>query len=239
MGINTPAHAPSAGAHGVGGDRDAAGIRSLLRYGVVVGPFYLALGVIQGIVRDGFDFSRHALSHLANGPGGWVQTANFVLSGLMVVAAAVGVARALRPQSRAASWFLGAFGVSMIAAAVFPADPVGGFPPGTPEGLPTTVSTVGVLHFMAGGLGFLALAISCFVMAVAMSRRQESLLARVSFISGLAVVGGFFGPMAIPGFPAGVAGIWFAVVVGWAWLAFTSIRLSRAVPAPSRSSRDG
>ena len=52
--------------------RGAAGTRSLLRYGVLVGPFYLALGVIQGLVRDGFDFARHPLSVLANGPGGWV-----------------------------------------------------------------------------------------------------------------------------------------------------------------------
>src|SRR6476619_3405321 len=80
-------------------------IRSLLRCGVVVGALYLAVGVIQGFVRDGFDFRRHALSHLANGPGGWVQTANLAVCGLMVSGAAIGIARAL--QSRAAGWLLG------------------------------------------------------------------------------------------------------------------------------------
>jgi hypothetical protein len=206
----------------------AAGTRALLRWGVVVGPFYLAVGLIQALVRDGFDFGRHPLSLLSNGPGGWVQTANFLLSGLMVVAAAIGFARVLRPHTRAASWILGFFGTSMIAAAVFPADPVDGFPPGTPEGFPTTVSTPGMLHFVFGGLGFLALAVSCFVVAVAMSRRKEPGMARLSFLSGLAVVGGFFGPMVIPGFTAGIAGIWFAVVVGFAWLALTSLHLRRA-----------
>ena len=53
------------------------------------GPFYLAVGLIQALLRDGFDLARHPLSVLANGPGGWVQTANFVLTGLMVLAAAV------------------------------------------------------------------------------------------------------------------------------------------------------
>ena len=52
---------------------------------MLAGPFYLALGLIQALVRDGFDFARHPLSVLANCPGGWVQTANFVLTGVLVV----------------------------------------------------------------------------------------------------------------------------------------------------------
>jgi len=205
-----------------------AAARSPLRYGVVVGPFYLALGLIQAWVRDGFDLSRHALSHLANGPGGWVQTANFALSGLMVVAAAAGFARALRPRGRAASWLLGAFGVSMIVAAAFPADPVDGFPVGTPDGMPTTVSTTGLVHFMAGGLGFLALAASCIATAFAVRRRGAApAVAWLSLLAGFAVIGGFVGPMVIPGVPGGVVGIWFAVVAGWTWLALMSVHLSR------------
>jgi hypothetical protein len=34
----------------------------LLRWGVVAGPFYLAVGLIQALVRDGFDLARHPLS---------------------------------------------------------------------------------------------------------------------------------------------------------------------------------
>src|SRR5262249_41415299 len=90
----------AAGAGESGFDQRAATTRSLLRCGVIAGPFYLAVGLAQAFVRDGFDFKRHALSHLANGPGGWVQTANFVLSGLMVIAAAIGFARTLGPRSR-------------------------------------------------------------------------------------------------------------------------------------------
>lgn len=215
------------------------GSRSLLRWGLVVGPFYLTVGLVQAFVRDGFDLGRHPLSLLANGPGGWVQTANFVLSGIMVIAVAIGIARALRPQSRATAWFLGAFGASMIVAAIFPADPVDGFPVGTPLGYPTTVSTPGLIHFIAGGLGFLALAVSCFAAAVAMSRRSLSWMARLSFVAGLAVILGFFSPMILPGIAVGTVGIWFAVVVGWAWLALVSAHLAgddrpRAAEQPPR-----
>jgi hypothetical protein len=73
----------------------------------------------------------------------------------------------------------------------------------------------------------MTLAAACFVVARAMSRRKESPLARLSFICGLVVVIGFFAPVAIPGGSAGIAGIWLAVVVGWAWLAVTSTHLAR------------
>lgn len=204
-----------------------SGARSLLRYGVLAGPFYLVVGLVQVFVRDGFDLARHPLSLLANGPGGWVQTANFVLTGLMVLAAAVGFGRVLRPQSRAVGWFLGAFGASMLVAALFPADPVDGFPVGTPEGPPTSISTTGLVHFIAAMLGFVSLAVSCFLAARAMSHRSKPSLSRLSLFSGLAVVLGFFGGAALSSSPAGVLGIWFSVIVGWVWLAVLSLHLGR------------
>jgi hypothetical protein len=69
--------------------------RSLLGYGVLAGPFYIGVSLAQALTRNGFDLTRHEWSLLANGPGGWVQVLNLVLSGLMVVAAAAGFRRAL------------------------------------------------------------------------------------------------------------------------------------------------
>jgi len=109
---------------------DATATNRLLGLGVLAGPIYLVVGIAQALLRDGFVFARHPLSVLANGPGGWVQTANFVVTGLMVVATAVGFRRALGPRSGAVSLFLGAFGASMLVAAVFRADPMDGFPVG-------------------------------------------------------------------------------------------------------------
>ena len=203
-----------------------AATRRLLGYGVLAGPFYLAVGVAQGLLRDGFDFARHPLSVLANGTGGWVQTANFVLTGLMVIAAAAGFRRALTPEGRATSLLLGVFGAGMIVAAVFRADPVDGFPVGTPPGMPSTISTSGLLHFAAGGLGFISLAASCLFAVRAMSRRGARSMARLSFVSGLVILVGFFGGFILP-IDSPVLGIWIAVVVGWAWLAIMSRHLAR------------
>jgi hypothetical protein len=197
----------------------------LLRCGMVAGPCYLAVGVGQGLVRDGFDFARHPLSVRANGPGGWIQTANFVVTGLLVLAAAAGFRRALGPKSRGVTWFLGLYGVAMIAAAVFPADPVDGFPPGTPLGFPTSISTTGLVHFISGALAFTFLAVSGFCAAWTMWRRGMPSLAILSLVSGLIVVLGFFGGIVLP---VGILGIWAAVVVGWVWLMVMSMWMMRS-----------
>lgn len=214
-------------------DRHAAVTRALLGYGMLVGPFYLAVGLLQALLRDGFDLSRHALSQLANGPWGWVQTANFTLSGLMVIAAAIGARRVLGRPGRSVSLALGAYGGGMLAAAVFPADASLGFPPGTPEGYPTTLSTAGAMHFVAGAFTFAALAASGFLAARVMAKRQATALARLSFVAGLVVAIGFFGGVAISSLPSGILGIWVAVVVGWAWLAIFSRHLYRVSPDPN------
>src|SRR5215218_2154732 len=126
-------------------DRGRAVTKSLLGWGVVAGPFYLIVGLAQALLVPGFDLSRHALSLLLLGPLGWIQAANLVLTGLMVLAAAVGFARLLPGRrGRWAGVLLGLYGVSLFAAAIFPPDPTGGFPPGGADA--TTASMSGLLH---------------------------------------------------------------------------------------------
>jgi hypothetical protein len=69
----------------------------------LAGPVYVGVSVAQAVTRDGFDMTRHEWSLLADGPGGWVQVVNFIVTGLMVTAAAVGHSRAM-PIGTAARW---------------------------------------------------------------------------------------------------------------------------------------
>lgn len=207
----------------VEGDRANSITPLLLGCGVVAGPLYLAVGLAQALTREGFDLARHPLSILANGPGGWIQVANLAITGLMVIAASVGIGRTV-PKSRVATWALAVFGLGMVVSAIFRADPMDGFPPGTPEGIPTAISSSGLMHFAAGGVSFLALAISGLAMAWTMRRRGASGLALLSLVSGLTVLVGFFGGMALQ---LGVWGIWAAVVMGWIWLSGLSFTLRR------------
>lgn len=90
-------------------DGRAAVSRSMLGWGVVAGPFYLALGMILALTRDGFDLSRHALSLLTLGENGWLHILNLALTGIMVVVAGWGLLRAVEGRGRGA-------GIAVIVA---------------------------------------------------------------------------------------------------------------------------
>jgi Protein of unknown function (DUF998) len=85
---------------------------ALLACGAVAGPLYVGVALLQVLTRDGFDLRRHPLSLLSLGDLGWVQIANFVVSGLLAIAFAVGSRRVLHP-GRAGTWgplLLGLYG---------------------------------------------------------------------------------------------------------------------------------
>jgi Protein of unknown function (DUF998) len=152
---------PRAGAAGT------SATRALLAGGVVAGPLFILVGLLQAFTREGFDLRRHPLSLLSNGDLGWIQITNFVVTGLLFTGAAVGMRRVLHP-GRGGTWgplLIGAVGVGMVAAGVFVADPADGFPPGTPPGRPDTLSWHSGLHFLVAGLAYLALIAASFVFA--------------------------------------------------------------------------
>src|SRR5262245_29655305 len=65
--------------------------RLLLICGVALAPLFYILAVGQILTRPGFDIRRHIISMLALGDQGWIQTANFEITGLLAVTCAVGV----------------------------------------------------------------------------------------------------------------------------------------------------
>ncbi|HEY2220917.1 DUF998 domain-containing protein [Actinomycetospora sp.] len=216
-------------------DRTAAITRSLLGYGLVAGPVYVVVGLTQAFTRDGFAPARHDLSLLANGPLGWIQIANFVVSGLMTVAAAVGMSRALRvlgggPGTVWGPRLVGLYGAGLVAAGVFVADPMNGFPAGTPDGPPTTLTVGGVGHLVAGGIGFLGLIAGALVLARHYAALRQSRTAWFSRITGVLFLVAFLGVASGSANPAVVLGFWVAVILAWTWLAVVSLDLYRRTP---------
>lgn len=138
----------------------------LLACGIVAGPLFLTVGLTQAFTRDGFDLSRHPLSLLSLGDLGWVQIANFVVTGALFIACAVGMRRVLRP-GRGGTWgprLVGALGAGLVMAGVFVADAGAGFPPGAPAGAPQ-ISWHGVLHEVGFVLSTLGMLAGCLVFA--------------------------------------------------------------------------
>lgn len=78
-------------------DRETSVTRSLLGYGVIAGPVYVAVSLAQALTRDGFDLTRHSWSLPANGDLGWIHIADFMVTAAATLACAVGLRRALGP----------------------------------------------------------------------------------------------------------------------------------------------
>jgi hypothetical protein len=211
-------------------DSAAAVTRSMLGWGVVAGPFYLIVGLILALTREGFDLARHPLSALMLGDGGWMHTINLALSGVMVCVAGVGMARA---AARGTGIGVGVYGLAMVASAIFPPDPMPGFPPGQDGATAPSVS--GLLHFAFGGIGFVAFAVAAFLLGRWLIRHGERDRAVWSRTAAVVILVGFVGGAALG--PAGMAGIWLAVVIGFAWLLLASVRLYREVPHPDVARR--
>jgi hypothetical protein len=214
-----------------GFDRAAAVTRSLLGYGVLSGVFYLVVGIVLGLTRTGFDFSRHALSLLTLGDYGWLQRANLVITGAMVIAAAVGFRRALEgpPRARSTSNLLTVYAACLVGSGIFTPDPMRGFPPGSSDGQATLS---GILHLAFGAVGFVALALAAFTLGRWYARNDEPRLAAGSRISAWIILAGFVIGAALAAQTAGVVALWISVVVGWAWFAAVSIDMYKRVPHP-------
>ncbi|MFJ9701959.1 DUF998 domain-containing protein [Streptomyces fradiae] len=188
--------------------------------GVAAGPLFLVAGIAQGLTRDGFDFTRHAISQLALGEAGWIQTASFLLAGVLLVAGAAGLRRALRGGPGAA-WgpaLIGVFGISFWAAAFFPADAGAGFPAGSPDA--TVMSGHGGVHMAAGMVGYLALCAAFLVLARPLAARGLRGWAVASRVAPVLVLAGFAASAAsVLAFTAGAG-------LGLLWLSAVTARLA-------------
>jgi hypothetical membrane protein len=204
---------------------------ALLACGVVAGPFYVVIGVMQMLFREGFDLSRHPLSVLSNGSLGWIQIANFLVSGALTVACAVGLRRALAPGrgARFGPLLVGVYGAGVFLNGLFRADPVDGFPPGTPLGPPTTMSWQGATHFLIGAIAFFSLIAACFVLARRFFGEQRRGWAIYSVATGVLFLAGFLALPATGNSPAG--SIFFAVTIlaAWTWLTALAATLRRTL----------
>src|SRR5258708_128612 len=108
--------------------------KSLLGHGVLAGPLYVIVVLAQALLRPGFNLAHDDASLLSNGSLGWIQIANFLVTGAMVIACGIGMRRALT-GGRSALWgplLIGVYRLRLIPARIFLAAPIYGFPPRTP-----------------------------------------------------------------------------------------------------------
>lgn len=203
----------------------------LLSAGIVAGPLYIIVGLLQMAVRPGFDIRRHPLSLLSDGELGWIQTANFLITGALLLAGAVGLKRTLQ-SGRGRKWaplMLGLYGLGLIGAGLFPADPALGFPPGTPLGN-TAITGRGMMHFVVGTFGFTGFIATCFIFARRFRDLGQQGWSRYSFIAGVLFLAAFIGIAS----GAGGASPYFAfgVAFGFVWLSLALAHVKATIADP-------
>jgi Protein of unknown function (DUF998) len=207
--------------------------RTLLRCGLVAGPVFITAFLLEGAVRDGYRPLRHPVSSLALGSRGWIQTGNFAVAGTLFLAGAAGLARAGDPaaSSRVAPALIGGAGAGLIGAAIFPTDPVSGYPPGTPDAI-TRLSLAGAAHNVAAipvFLGLPAAALACGWRSWRAGQRGFALYSAgtaVTMLATMALAGAGFGqsPRLVR-----LGGLFqrASIITGFTWLTARSARALR------------
>lgn len=207
--------------------------KALLSCGVIAGPLFVAAFLAEGATRTGYDPMRHPVSSLAIGDWGWTQRANFLVAGLLIMALAVGLRRALRLPG-GSIWgplLVGAYAIGLLGAGVFVADPMNGYPPGTPDER-GVYSVHGVLHDLFSSLVFFGLPAACWVFGRRFASRGERGWVVYSGVTGAVFAVAFVLASAGFGQAAGLvdlAGLFqrVALVSGFGWLSLLALRHRR------------
>ncbi|GAA3618878.1 DUF998 domain-containing protein [Lentzea roselyniae] len=124
--------------------------------GVIAGPLFVLTFLINGALVPDYSPLRHPVSSLQL--ASWVQTANFIVAGTLVVAFAIG--------TRIGFWgslLIGAVGIGLIGSGIFTTDPVSGYPPGSPA--LSEYTWHGLVHDLFAIPTFVGWPLACFVLA--------------------------------------------------------------------------
>jgi hypothetical protein len=216
--------------------------RALLYCGAIAGPFFTIVWFVQGLTRGNYDPMRHAVSSLSVGESGWIQVANFIVTGSLILAFWVELRR--HSGSVWGPRLVGLLGLGLIGSGIFVTDPLNGFPPGTPL-IPVERTTHGILHDLFGVAFFLGLPIACLVFARFFSRQGQRNWALYSRLSGLGMFVVFVvarsGFRLLSTYPDLAANFGLlqriTLIIGFAWLTLLAIDLLKASPESQQLGR--
>lgn len=207
--------------------------RILLACGVA-GPIVFVAGfLVLGATRRDYDPMRQFVSLLSLTADGWPMTLVFLVSGVLVIGAAIGLRRALEPGP-GGRWIrigVGLAGIGLVGAGLFPTDAIQGYPPGAPTVMPSTASPSAAIHLLAALLIFLFLPVAAVLAGRRFRREGQSAAAAYSVASGIVMVVANAVTSAAPGtaglFP-GLAGLLqrVSLIAGFAWLAWFALEVA-------------
>lgn len=183
----------------------------LLACGVIAGPLFVAVFLVAGATRPGYDPITMAVSQLAVGERGWLQTLNFLVGGSLLIAFGAGLWRTAADDaitSKLGPSLMGLVGIGMVAAGVFPIGDA--------------------LHIVASIIVFVGLPVTCFAFAASFRRQHARGWVLYSLATGLflaALVVGLIPALDSRGPFANVAGLVQRATIGVWFVWVTSLAL--------------
>jgi hypothetical protein len=133
-------------------------LRQRAAWAGMAGPtLFVAIFMLEGWLRPGYNPCAMYVSALSLGQRGWIQIANFVVFGVLLLVFARGVAAEFPngKASRGGLILLPIIAICYLLSGPFLMDPMG-----TPE---HQMSIHGMLHGIFGAIVFLLMPISCFI----------------------------------------------------------------------------
>ena len=215
--------------------------KHLLTGGALAAPLFFTVSTVHGVAVAAYDLRRHPVSSLALAPHGWVQTANFVVTGALFGGLAVALQRPgpRLPCSRLGAGFIRAVTAGLVGAGTFLTDPISGYPPGTPEASPGYTGTVAALHDLLSIPTFLGLPAAAVVYAHAFARQRRPGWVLYSVGTAAVMLTGFgLASAAFSQAPTLVAngGLYqrVAVASGFTWLSVLALQARRDLEQPGQ-----
>lgn len=218
--------------------------RLLIACGAIGPLLFILVMLVEGAMRPGYSVWHNFVSDLSESKQGWMQIANFLLCGVLMLGFALGLRQVFR-SGIGRVWgplLLGLFGLSTIIAGLFVTDPSLGY---YPSGTSSTIQTLhGTIHGTNAPIVFGSLTIAIFVLA----RRFASdpawrRWALYSLVTGMLLLGFFIACLVVatldqkgllPNAPAGLLER-IAIILGWGWIALVALRLLRQMRASASS----
>lgn len=185
-----------------------------LAWAGIVGPgLFVAVFLVLGAVKPGYDATARFVSEGSIGELGWIQIVNFVVLGtaLLAFAAALWNSYGDEVSGRIGAGLMAAVSVCLILSGVFVTDS------GT-----KIVSRHGLVHVLAGMVVFGGLMLACLAFAWRLRANGE--------FAAYSVATGLFIPMGFVMTPA--AGRWTGlaqrvlIIVAWTWITVLAWRLA-------------
>ncbi len=205
--------------------------------GAIAAPVFIITFLIEGAIRPNYSPLRHAVSSLSIGNLGWIQSANFIVTGTLLFIFALKLWNIFR-RPKGSTWgplLISILSIGLIGAGIFATDPIAGYPPGA-----ALVRTArGILHDAFSIPFFFGLPAACFIFSRQFYKMRQHRWAIYSITSGTVMIAAFV--FASLGFQKFVVFVAFAglfqrisIAVGFCWLTMLAFFLLRVARNSSR-----